>query len=234
MALGVTILAAATANTTNNAASHTGTAGTPASGDLLIAIIQASGNTVRGTMAGGGWTWNFLTSFVKNSSADTTYIFYANATAATSTTPVYTISGNSTGSAMCVIRCTGLDGQAQPYVRQWNSAIGTTANPSVTLPAVSLTANGLIGIAMNTTNSAAQWTMPTGWTAEIAEVTYATPAASLQVCYRASGGTLATYAWTNANTTAWGVFVMELYVAGTGIIEEGSAGTGYSSALSSI
>lgn len=234
MALGVTALAAATANTTNNAASHTGTAGTPASGDLLLAIIQVSGNTVRGTMAGGGWTWNFLTSFVKNSGADTVYIFYANATAATSTTPVYTISGNSTGSAMSVLRCTGLDGQAQPYVRQWNSNIGTTANPSVTLPAVSLTANGLIGIATNTTASSVQWTMPTGWTAEVHETSYSTPAASLQTCYRASGGTLATYAWTNANTTAWAVFVMELYVAGTGATPDSDGGTGYSGGISSI
>lgn len=218
MALSITQLAAGSANTTNNAASHTGTAGTPASGDLLLAVVLVTGNTTVGSMS-GTWTWRFLTSFTKNSGADTVYIFYAAATAATSTTPVYTISSNSTGSAMHVLRLTGLEGQAQPYIRQMKTATGTAANPSVVLDAAPLTGNGLVGIATNTTNSSTQWTIPTSWTSELAELTYATPATSLQTCYRASGATTTTVTWTNANTTAWAVMVIEFYVAGTGPTE---------------
>lgn len=216
MAVAVSALAAASANTTNNAASHTGTAGTPAAGDLLIACIQVSGNTVAGSMAGGGWTWKFLDSFPKNSGADTVYIFYAPATAATSTTPVYTISGNSTGSAMSVLKVTETDSVVQPYIRQVKKATGSTANPAVTMDTAILTGNGVIGIASNTTSSATQWTMPASWTAEIHETNYATPGSSLETCYRASGETGSTITWTNANTTQWGIIVMELWVAGAG------------------
>lgn len=218
MALLVQQLAAATQNTLNNQASHTGTAGTPASGDLLIAIIAVSGNTAVGTMS-GAWTWTFLTSYTKNAGADTVFVFYAYASAATSTTPVYTISGTSTGSAMSVLRLTGLEGQTQPYIRQFKTATGTTANPSVTLDAAPLTGNGLVGIASNTTASSVQWTIPTGWTAEIHETSYATPANSLQSCYRASGATVAAISWTNASTTAWGIMIIEFYVAGAGPTE---------------
>jgi len=233
MAFAVAALAAASANTTNNAANHTGTAGTPASGDLLLAAIQVSGNTAVGTMS-GTWSWKFLTSFPKNGGADTVFIFYAAATAATSTTPVYAISGNSTGSAMSVLRITGGDGTTQPYLRQFKTAIGTTANPAVTMDTAILTGNGVVGIASNTTNSAVQWTQPASWSGEIHEVTYATPAASLQTCYRISGETGTTITWTNANVTAWGIIVMEFYIAGTGITEDGSGGTGYFGGASSI
>lgn len=214
MAMAVAALAVGSANTTNNAASHTGTAGTPAAGDLLIACVEVTGNTAVGSMS-GAWTWKFLTSFVKNSGADTVYIFYAAATAATSTTPVYTISGNSTGSAMSVLKVTGIDSVVQPYVRQWKTAVASTANPAVTLDAAVLTGSGVIGIAMNTTNSAAQWTAPASWT-EVHELAYTNPTTSLETCYRASGETGSTITWTNANVTAWGVFVMELWVAGAG------------------
>jgi hypothetical protein len=221
MAMAVAALAAASANTTNNAASHTGTAGTPTSGDLLIAVVQVSGNTAVGSMS-GQWTWIFLTSFTKNSGADTVYIFYASATAATSTTPVYTISGNSTGSAMSVYRITGLDSQVQPYIRQFKSATGTAANPAVTMDTAILTGNGVIGIATNTTSSATQWTAPGSWS-EMHETNYSSPATSLETAYRASGETGTTITWTNANTTAWAVMVIELYVAGTGAVPDSSS-----------
>lgn len=234
MALSVTALAAASANTSNNAASHTGTAGTPNAGDLLLACVQVSGNTTPGSMS-GTWTWNLLTTFPKNTGADTVYIYWAAATAGTSTTPVYTISGNSTGSAMSVLRLTGLEGQTQPYIRQLKTAVGTAANPSLTLDTAPLTGNGLIGIASNTTSSATQWTMPASWTGEIHETNYSTPGTSLQTCYRASGATTTGVAWTNSNTTAWGIIVIEFYVAGTGpSADDGNAMNGFFGGISNI
>jgi len=217
MALAFTALAAASANTSNNAANHTGTAGTPAAGDLLIACVSVTGNTAVGSMS-GAWTWYFLTSFTKNAGADTIFIFYAAATAATSTTPVYTISGNSTGSAMHVVRVTGGDSTTNPLLRQFKTATGSSANPAVTMDAAILTGNGCLGFATNTTNSAAQWTAPGSW-GEIAssEVSFTNPAHSQETASRASGETGSTITWTNANTTAWGIIVMEFYVSGTGI-----------------
>lgn len=73
----------------------------------------------------------------------------------------------------------------------------------------------MIGAALNSTNSSTQWTAPTSWT-EAHEVAYNTPASSLETCYRVSGHTSTTVQWTNANTTSWGIIVMELYNAGTG------------------
>lgn len=211
MPMSCTQLAAGSANTNNNQTTHAGNSGSPAAGDLLIAIVQVSGNTVAGSMS-GTWRWTFLTSFTKNSGADTVYIYWAYASAATLTAPVYNISGNSTGSAMIVLRLTGLEGQQVPSVRQMVSAVASTANPAVTLNYAVNTNNGVIGIATNTTNSSTQWTMPTGWTAEVTELAYNTPGTSLQVCYRTSGETGRTITWTNANTTAWGVMVIEFWV----------------------
>jgi len=226
MALAFSALAAATANTSNNQASHTGNAGTPGAGDLLICCILVSGNTAVGSMSGGGWNWKFLTSFTKNSGADTFFIFEAAATAATSTTPVYTINGNSTGSCLSCVKLNGASSQTSAYIRQINTATGTTANPAVPMSVAILTGNGCLGFAGNGTNSAAQFAVPSGWGTEISEVTYNTPPNSLETAFRNSGETASTITWTNANTTAWGAIVLEFYVAGTGPESVDSFGQG--------
>lgn len=215
MATTFTQFALATKNTLDNQATHTGTAGTPASGDLLFAVIVVSDNTAVGSMS-GTFTWIFLESYLHQQ--DTIYIFYANATSATSTTPVYTISGTSTGSAMYVVRISGAEGQTQPYIRQSATNNASTTNPSVGMTAAILTGNGCLGIAKNNTNSSVQWTAPSGWS-EMTEQSYATPSISLEVASIASGETGSSIAWTNSNSTPWKLIVYEFYVAGTGPTE---------------
>tara|TARA_R110000868_G_scaffold362028_3_gene624079 strand:+ start:1771 stop:2469 length:699 start_codon:yes stop_codon:yes gene_type:complete len=214
MALAFTQLAAATASTTN-AASYAGTAGTPVAGNLLICFVMASGKNTQGSLA-GTFTWTRLTSFTYNTNADIIEVFWAYAATATSTTPTYTVGtgGNATGCIIYCVRVTGAEGQTQPYIRQIATNTGLAANPSITFGAAALTGNGLLGFASNSTNSATQWTAPTGFT-EMSEVAYTTPAKSGQTSQAASGITATTISWTNVNTTAWGVIMLEFYVAGT-------------------
>jgi hypothetical protein len=226
VAATVTALAAGSADTANGT-SYSGTAGTPSAGDLLIAFVNASGTVAAGTMT-GVWTWKKLTSATK-ASVDTLYIFYAEATAATSTTPVFDCTGDgATGACISVMRLTGLDGQAQPYIRQIATATASTANPSVTFGAAVLTGNLVIGACSNSTNSAVQFTAPASWT-ELHEVAHASPTQALETCYRLSGETGTTITWTNANTTAWVAYALELYIAGTGpeMVDDGGRYTGF-------
>lgn len=215
MAITFTSLATGTANSNNNQVSHTGNAGTPSSGDLLICFVNVSGdNQAGGTMA-GTFTWNLFDS-IANHSNDTLYVFYAVATSATSVTPVFTFgSGTSTGSSLYCVRVAGAEGQNQPYFRQSATRNASNANPNIIMDTAILTGNGCIGIVINATNSAVQFTAPASWT-EVAEVSYSSPSVGLEVAVRASGETGSTITWTNANTTAWKGWVWELYVAGTG------------------
>ncbi len=205
---------AASSTSTSNATSYAGTAGTPAAGDLLIAVVVASDTTAAGTMT-GTFVWSKLTSFTKNGGLDTIYVFWAYAATATSVTPTFACTADAaTGCLISVYRLTALDNQTAPYIRQMKSAIASTANPSVTMDAAVLVGNGVIGFGGNGTNSSTQWTAPTRWT-ELHENTFATPSNSIETAYRASGETATTITWTNANVTAWGVMVIEFYVGGT-------------------
>ena len=222
MAVTFTQLAAASASTSNTS-SYAGTAGTPAAGDLLLCFVIASDTVAAGTMTGGGWTWNKLTSFTKNGGLDTLYVFWAFATAATSTTPTFDCTGdNATG---CIIYCLRVTGSGGTSIRQMNTNTGSTANPSVTMPYAILTGNGVVGFVVNGTNSAVQFTAPTSWT-ENAETSYNTPPNGGEVASRASGETNTTITWTNANTTAWGAIVIELWASQWRSIGGGTASTG--------
>lgn len=214
MAIVFTQLATGTASTSNTN-SYAATAGTPAEGDLLIAFVIASDTVAPGSFTGGGFNWKLLTSFTKNGGLDTFYIFWAIATSATSTTPTFNCSGdNATGCSIYVLRVTGDQSKIRPFIRQFKTNTGTTANPSVTLSEAILTGSGVCGLAGNGTNSAAQWTQPSSWS-ENSELAYNTPSNSFHVSSRASGETGSTITWTNANTTAWGAIVLEISVDGS-------------------
>ena len=224
MPLAFTQLAAASA-TTNNLSSYAGNAGTPVADNLLICFVVSSGNT-NGTLTGGGFTWTRLTSITKNAGVDTIYVFWAYADTATSTTPTFaTIGGAATGCCIHCIRITGADGQRQPYIRQSKTNTGTTANPSVVFDNNPLTGNGILCFIANGSNSTAQFTVPTGF-GQIGAMAYNTPPNGAQTSSRATGQTTPTLTWTNANTTSWSVIAIELYEAGTGIIEPWNTGSG--------
>jgi len=213
MAVAFTQLAAINALTTNTS-SYAGTAGTPVAGDLLICFAYISATVAAGSMTGGGWTWTKLTSFSTGVQSGTLYVFWAYASAATSTTPLMDVSGdNGTGSIIQCFRITGSEGVQVPSIRQFKTNTNAgSANPSVTMDAAIKTENGVIGMSVNATNSATQYTAPTSWTegGEIGMGT--TPAAGGETAFRASGETNTTITWTNANTTAWAAIVLEINV----------------------
>lgn len=218
MALAFTALAAANASTANQSTAYNGNAGTPAANDILVCWVLCSGNSTVGTLSGGGWSWELLTGFTKTAGADFLSVWYAYATAATSTTPSYLPSAAATGCIISCVRVTGQEGTNVPYIRQIASNTGTAINPTVVFGAAPLTGNGILGFATNATNNTNQWTAPASFT-EISEVAYNTPANSTETVSRATGQTNATLTWTNNNTTAWVTFAMEFYVAGTGPTE---------------
>jgi hypothetical protein len=215
MALTFTALAAANGNTTNQSTAYLGNAGTPAANDILICYVMCSGRNAVGTLSGGGWTWNLLLSRLKNGNADIISIWYAHATAATSTQPSYLPGAAATGCIISCVRVTGQEGTNVPYIRQIATGAASTANPTAVFGVAPLTDNGILTFASNQTNSTTQWTAPASFT-EISEVAYNTPANSLQTASRGSGQTNATLTWTNANTTAWVTYAIEIYTSGTG------------------
>lgn len=194
----------------SNTNSYTGSGSVPVAGDLLICCVCASDTVAAGTMS-GTWTWNKLTSFTFNGGVDTVYIFYAYAESATLTTPVFDCTGdNATGACIHGSKLTGAYGVKSPSLRQYKTATGNTANPSITLDYAPLSTNALLGVAVNKTNSATQWTAPTSWF-ERAEVSHAGPTTSFSVATRNSGETSSTLSWTNASTSNWGLIVLEIW-----------------------
>lgn len=218
MALGFTQLATGLQSTANQATAYTALAGTPVIGDLLIAAVSCSGNTAVGTVTGGGWTWRLISSFSRLVGSDIISIWYAYAATATSTAVSYLPASAATGCIIHTVRVTGAEGQQQPYIRQSALNTGTTANPTVVFPSPVLTGNGVLAWGANSTNNAAQWTAPTGFT-EIAELAINTPTNSLEIARVISGVTPTTLTWTNVNTTRWATYAIEFYVAGTGPTE---------------
>jgi hypothetical protein len=224
MAIAFTQLAAMSTSTSNTN-SYAGTAGTPAANDLLICGVLASDTVVAPTMT-GTWTWRLLTSFTFNT-VDSIHLFWAVATAGSSTTPTFDCAGdNATGALIYCVRVTGAEGQIQPYVRQIATNTGSTANPSVTFAKAVLAGNGVFSFAANNTNSSTQWTNPASWSTDV-ENTFNTPPHGLAFSGRSSGETGTVITWTNANTSVWGVIAVELYVSGSGPIESDNGLVGF-------
>lgn len=210
MAVSFTSLATPLASTANQSTAYTATAGTSANNDLLVAFISVSGNTTAGTMAGGGLTWNLLTSQTKNAGVDICVVYWAFSTTGVSITPSYTPSAAATGCIIAVTRVAGSTATLAAINLQQATATatGTTINPTVTFGSATLTNNGILLLIANGTNSATQFTAPATFS-ELIEVAYNTPANAAQTSALISGGTSTTYTWTNANTTSWRSFGLE-------------------------
>jgi hypothetical protein len=210
MAISFASLSTPAANTANQSTAYTGTAGTAQAQDILIAFVSVSGNTTAGTMAGGSLTWTLVTSGAKATNVDLCLVYWAYVPATVSVTPSYTPSAAATGCIIAVTRVVGSTGTsgALNLVQAAATATGATANPTITFGAATNTANGILVLAANGTNSTAQFTAPTGFT-ELIEVAYNTPTNGVETAYRISGGTATTYTWTNVNTTSWRTFGLE-------------------------
>lgn len=229
MAVTFIQLATGTASSTNQSTAYTGTAGTPAAGDLLIAFIVVAGNTTIGTLSGGGFTWNTLTS-ASISTTNFCSIFWAEASTATSTTLSYLPSAAATG---CIIYCMAVKGTknqtsatvGQALQQAAVTATGTTTNPSVTFGSNTTAGNGLLLFAANSTNSTTQWTAPPplGEETELAHNQPNTSGECASVSLIVTPAT--TYTWTNANTTQWRTFGLEFTpAAGTSFDPMGTLG----------
>jgi hypothetical protein len=214
MAISFASLSTAFAATTNQSTAYTGTAGTASAGDILISFVSVSGNTTAGTMSGGALNWSLVTSGTKNANADLCLIYWAYVSSSVSVTPSYTPFSAATGCIISVVRVVGSTGTSSSLNLAQTAATttGATVNPTISFTSATNTNSGILLFAANGTNSTTQWTAPTGFT-ELSEVAFNTPTNSGEAAYRASGGTLTTYTWTNANTTSWRTFGLEFAAA---------------------
>jgi len=210
MAMSTTRLATNSASTSDTTA-YNGNSGTPASGDLLIAFVGAS-NTVSVGGLTGTFDWTLLDSF--SNGGDTLYVYYAYASSATSITPHFDCSDDAaTGCSIQVLRLTGLDGQTQPYIRQYKFTSGNSTNCVATLNSSAINSNGMIGSIFKVDNSGVS--APTSWTG-LGTVAYSNPYRVMLNAYRNSGETGSSFTWAGSVGGSFIAFIAELYVAGSG------------------
>jgi len=204
-------LAKQTGSTTDGSSFAT-TAFTPTAGDLLVVIVASSGTTDPSSVSdtGQGFTWTKVTSCVKNTSADTMYMFVPSGLAAAVSTTITWSCGatTATGAFITVIAITGMAATGLSAVRQ--SAVQNNATaastPTVTLGQSINSANPLIGAVFNA-SSPATMTPPTGWT-EFNDAGYTTPTTGMETVGLVSGGSGTTVTWGNTSTAS-GAIVAE-------------------------
>lgn len=215
MAVAFTELATISTSTANAESYLAATAGTPTAGDLLICFVTANATTAVGGMT-GTWTWTKLTQFTYNGGADSMYVFWAYASAATSTQPTFTCTGDAASSCeIYTLRVTGSSGVQVPCIRQWRTATGATANPSVAMYGAINTGSGCASmVAENGTAAGAVFTNPTSWAADVEAGTGTVPKHATAISSRASGETGSTITWTCAETKPWGLIVIEFGLLG--------------------
>jgi hypothetical protein len=230
MAMAMVELSGAS-STTTDASTFNGNSGTASGGDLVIATFYLTGYSTNNTgrtpiISGGGLTWR-LDQTLSTGTGGQDRIFIATTFASSTTViiPNITTFGACTGCIIKVSRITGIEGQAQLYIRQSATATGSTANPLITLPTAALTGNGMWGVIVNLAG-ATNFSAPAGWTShfEIA-LPGTTPTGDMMIFYRVGGFTGTTFSCTSAQTVLWNAFVMELYNVGTGPVTFNSSTT---------
>jgi len=218
-AWGATTTHAISTASTSNATSYASGSFTPAAGDLLIATVTASGTIAAGTMTDTqalGFTR--VATALKNTSADTIYVFVAlHFAAASSMTVTFNCTGDSaTGAVIQIVRVSGMSRRGIGAIRQFavqaNQAAGGTPAPAFT--AAALTGNPTIGVVGNST-SPATLTAPTGWT-ELDDTGYATPTTGAEYVTRNSGFTGTTITWGSTSASAFGDIILELDASAIG------------------
>jgi hypothetical protein len=213
-ARGQTVTHRVTTSSTTNATSYVSGAFTPAAGDLLVAMVMATGDADFGVMSDSqtlGWD-RVCNPGLTNASADRLLVFVSQKTAANSsmtvtfTTPVATASGTSifVASVSSITR-KGADAVRQCAQSNNQSAAGT---PATTFSIAVLTGNPTFTFVGDATNPATV-TGPTGWTAETG-TGYATPTTGAIYAHRDSGFTGTTITWGGTSASAFGVQAFEM------------------------
>lgn len=210
-----------TTASTANATSYASGAFTPASGDLLVALVVTSGTDNAGDMSDSqSLGFDLVAATLKNTSADQVLVFVARATAAASSmTVTYNcFEDAATGAIVSVYGVSGMTRVGSGAVRQYtvvpNAAAGT---PAPAFAASCLTGNPTLGVIGNST-SPAGLTPPTGWTEPTGAITvgtngdtgYATPTTGGEFVYRDSGFTGTTVTWGSASASVYGAIILEL------------------------
>lgn len=214
--------AVSVASSTNNLASLTSAAFTPAAGDLLVGIGIVTDGTVGNFTDSqnlGGRPWPGYVLADKNGDLDRTQICIADAFAAASSMTVTMGSGGTcSGIAFCVLRVSGMSLHGTNAVREilqsphfnFGSELNQTgpATPAPSFIVAPLTTNPLIGMLANGINPTGA-TQPTGWTKQY-DIGYDTPATGLQIVSVNSGVTAQMIAWGSSVAGTFCDFVIEL------------------------
>jgi hypothetical protein len=204
----------ATPSTTDGTSFTTGSF-TPAAGDLLIALVSATGTVAAGSMSDSqGLGWTKVDSGVYNTSADTYYVFIANALAAASSmTATFDCTGDSaTGANVMIVRVSGMTKTGASALRQSAKVQNQTVSP-IAIPSLAqnaLTTNPTIEMFAGGENEA---TFPAGWTDQ-SHINYATPNGFAQYHTRDSGFTGTSTGWSDTLSTPYGIILLELDASG--------------------
>lgn len=199
----------------SNTTSYASGAFTPATGELLVAFVVASGTVATGTMTDSqslGFTK--ITSALKASSADTIYAFVSNNQAtASSMTVTFDCTGDAaTGAIIFVASVSGIlkvgtSAVLQSAIQENQAAAGTPA-PAFSNP--TRTGNPTLGCIGNASNPAGI-TPPTNWTEDAAGDTgYNTPPTGGEYAFRNSGFNGTTITWGGTSASAFGAIILEI------------------------
>jgi hypothetical protein len=218
--MAIAVTSGVSTTSTSNTNSYASASFTPAANDLLVVFIVADGTTTAAATMTDSQGLGFvkISDVAFNAGADHVYCFIAQKLAANSAmTVTFDCTGdNATGANIYVARVSGGEGI---YWRQVSSGSGAAgATPAVAMADAFITSNGGIACVGNGANPAAL-TPPASWTeTNGVDTGHATPPTGQECPNRTSGETGSTITWGGTSGTAWGAIVIELYVAGNGII----------------
>lgn len=199
---------------TSNTTSYAAASFTPAVGDLIVVLVEASGTvaaapTLTDNQSG---TYTLIRQQLRNANADSQYLFVRNALVASAVGHILTFDCSSdaaTGATVAAASVSGLSRTGASAVRQSAGNNGGSAvTPAATFGAACLTGNPVFAFASNTLNPAA-FTPPATF-AEKADTGYSTPAKGLEYATVDSGFTGTAVTWGAVTTTNWGTIVAEL------------------------
>ncbi len=184
--------------TTSDATTYATTAFTPANNDLLVVFVISTATVEAGSVTDSlGGTYTKITSFTKNSGADTGYVFVANqlATASSRTITFVTTPTAASGAVINVLAVSGMTLLGSAAVR----GKGTVSNQAAGTPAVTLdggaalTSNPVLVFMANATTPAGV-VEPTGF----------------ESASKDTGFTSATVTWGGSSASAFGAVAIEL------------------------
>ena len=196
---------------TTNAGSYGGVAYLPSTNAMAVCVVAVGGSNSVGSMSGGQNTWLQLSRSTYNGAGDTIYVFVQQGSPTpTSMQPQFFCSDNA-GTGCCIMQFE-VTSQEGMYFRQCVASFGTTANPTVTFPFATNSANAVIvGIGIDRTNPA--MTPPASWT-ETCDSGYATPTAGMAVAFRAQAVNTTTITYSGA-VGNWGAVGIEIWQLGS-------------------